>query len=73
MGRLKSLVIKAELDTALKSHNCQANDNHRISKGESRLKVSNGRSYNYYCIMCAKHILATDIKKLQTLEKHIDS
>ncbi len=65
---LKSLVIRVEFDEALNSHNCQANARHRIIKGNRRLKVRNGRSWDHYCISCAIGILAGDIKKLQALQ-----
>lgn len=33
--------------------------------GDLRLKVSNDRSYDHYCIECAKAIFAKDIEKLR--------
>ena len=44
MARIKSLLIGAQLDQAKHSHNCQANDVHRIQAGDARLKVRSGRS-----------------------------
>lgn len=67
MGKLKSLIVRAEFDTALSSHNCQANANHRITKGDRRLKVRNGRSWDHYCMACAGGILASDTSKLEAL------
>lgn len=69
MGRTKSLIEQALVDTALKSHNCQANSNHRIAKGDIRLKVRNGRGWDHYCKECADKIISSDITKLSELAK----
>lgn len=65
----KSLVIHAEVDTAGRAHNCQANARHRVEKGDVRLKVRNGRSWDHYCLDCAKKIIGRDIEKLTELQK----
>jgi len=64
---IKSLVVRVEVDTAGRAHNCQANAKHRIKKGDVRLKVRNGRSWNHYCRACAETIIARDITKLAAL------
>lgn len=64
----KSLVIRVLVDVALKAHNCQANKTHRIERGEVRLKVRNGRSWDHYCRACATTIIARDIAKLTNLQ-----
>jgi hypothetical protein len=64
----KSLVIQVRVDIAAKSHNCQASAKHRIEKGDARLKVRNGRSWDHYCRDCAEKILARDIAKLTALQ-----
>lgn len=66
---IKSLVIHAEIDTAGRAHNCQANARHRIEKGDVRLKVKNGRSSDHYCLDCAKKIIGRDLAKLSELQK----
>ena len=63
----KSLVIHVEIDEALKAHNCQANAKHRIQRGDRRLKVRKGRSWDHYCVPCATLILGRDIEKLVRL------
>jgi hypothetical protein len=63
----KSLVQRSEIDQAKAAHNCQANQNHRLQKGDSRLKVYKNRSYDHYCKACAIGIIEHDIKKLQAL------
>ena len=65
---IKSLVTHVEVDTAAKAHNCQASAKHRIERGDVRLKVRNGRSWDHYCLACAKNIIGRDIEKLRELE-----
>ena len=69
----KSLVIRVEIDHALKAHNCQANNRHRLERGDRRLKVRNGRSWDHYCVPCATNILARDLAKLRALLAQFDS
>ena len=64
----KSLVIHVRVDIAARAHNCQASAKHRIEKGEARLKVRKGRSWDHYCRDCAEKILARDIAKLTALQ-----
>lgn len=63
----KSLVIRVEVDRALRAHDCQANRKHRIEQGHKRLKVRKGRSWDHYCVACAAKIIRRDIGELQTL------
>ena len=65
---IRSLVIRAEVDKALSSHNCQGNPRHRIVKGDARLKVRKGRSWDHYCLTCAAIIIERGIAKLQSLQ-----
>ena len=69
MARIKSLLIQVEVDEALKAHNCQANARHRIERGDRRLKVRNGRSWDHYCVSCAATIIGRDITELQELQR----
>lgn len=71
MTRMKSITIKTELDTAKRTHNCRANKQHQICAGEQRLKIKNQRSWNHYCMVCAKKILQNDISKLTALQNKI--
>jgi len=66
---IKSLICQVGVDTAGKSHNCQANSRHRIAMGDVRLKVRNGRSWDHYCADCARTIIARDIAKLTLLQE----
>jgi hypothetical protein len=72
MSRIKSLIIQVEIDEVLKSHNCQANAKHRLLKGEKRLKVRNGRSWDHYCVCCANSILERDVAELQGLQRDLE-
>jgi len=64
---IKTLISGVGVDRAGKSHNCQANRNHRISMGDVRLKVKNGRSWDHYCRDCALKIIDKDLAKLEAL------
>lgn len=68
----RSLVIRVEVDHALKAHNCQANARHRLERGDKRLKVRNGRSWDHYCVHCATGILTRDLMKLRALLSQFD-
>jgi hypothetical protein len=67
MARVKSLVTQVEIDEVQNAHNCQASAAHRLVRGDRRLKVRNGRSWDHYCVSCAIGILERDIAKLQEL------
>lgn len=73
MPRVKSLLTRVEIDEAQKAHNCQGNANHRIQRGDRRLKVRNGRSWDHYCVPCATVILERDIAELQTLQRQFQN
>lgn len=64
---IRSLVDQVQIDRALHAHNCQANAKHRIQKGDVRLKVRTGRSWEHYCVLCAQKIIERDIEKLMAL------
>jgi hypothetical protein len=57
MGRLRSLIIRTEIDTAQRKHRCQANAKHEIRQGDMRLNVRAGRGWDRYCMDCAKKIV----------------
>ncbi|CAB3718546.1 hypothetical protein LMG24238_04676 [Paraburkholderia sediminicola] len=65
----RSLIDQVQVDRALHAHNCQANAKHRIQKGDVRLKVRTGRSWEHYCAACAQTIIERDIAKLTELQK----
>ena len=63
----KSLVQRSEVEQTKAAHNCQANQIHRLHKGDLRLKVYKNRSREHYCKSCALGIIEQDITKLQAL------
>lgn len=65
---LKSLIESVKIDVALRAHNCQANARHRVERGDIRLKVRNGRSWDHYCRECASKIITRDIARLTVLQ-----
>ena len=72
MLRIKSLCIPTEVDVAQRAHNCQGNIRHRIGRGDKRLKVRNGRSWDHYCLECARTIVRRDISAFETLARELD-
>lgn len=71
MPRIRSLVTRAEVDVAQRAHNCHGNARHRIERGDNRLKVRNGRSWDHYCLECAKTIVGRDIAALNALRREL--
>lgn len=71
MARIRSIVIRTEIDVAQRAHNCQSNARHRIERGSMRFKVRNGRGWDHYCVNCAKLILERDIKSLDKIAEEI--
>ena len=67
MPRVRSLRIRTEVDVAQRAHNCQGNARHRIERGDKRLKVRTGRSWDHYCLECARTIVSRDISELEAL------
>lgn len=72
MASLRSLVTRTLIDQAGASHNCQRDSSHRIAKGERRLKVKNNRSWDHYCLSCARLILQKDLTKIQDLIESVN-
>lgn len=73
MSRIRSLIICCKIDVAQRAHNCQANGKHRIKCGDKRLKVRNRRSWDHYCLECAKVIISNNIAKLEELDRELNS
>ena len=71
MGRPKSFLAGLSIDRAIKSHNCQHDSGHRIRMGDARLKVRVERSFEHYCLACAKRFLEADIARTQALLQEI--
>jgi hypothetical protein len=67
----KSLILPMSIDRALKSHTCQHNRRHGIAKGDLRLKIAVGRSYEHYCTDCAQKFIGLAIENLQKLSAEL--
>jgi hypothetical protein len=67
MPRPKSLIVRMEITTAGRAHNCRQSDKHRIEKGMHRLTVKSDGDEHHYCIACATSFLAKDVARLQDL------
>lgn len=72
MARPKSLILPLLVDRALRSHTCQHNEKHGITKGELRLKIKVGRTYEHYCPACAQAFIAQAIERLQKLSAELE-
>lgn len=72
MARPKQLVLSMSVDRAARRHSCQHNSNHTIYKGDLRLKVAVGRSYDHYCSECARKFIQDGIHRLQELSAEMD-
>lgn len=73
MASIRTLLDRALIDKAGKSHNCQRNAAHRIQMGSARLKVRNGRAWDHYCLACGGLIIERDIEKLKILAKELEA
>jgi hypothetical protein len=73
VGRLRSLLIKVEIDTAQRAHKCQANARHEIKRGDLRLNVRAGRGWDRYCMDCARKIVDGSQASLTTMSSAVES
>lgn len=71
MARPKSLVLSMSVDRALKRHVCQHNNRHVMAKGDRRLKVAVGRSYEHYCVECAQKFIDHAVERLGQLASEL--
>jgi hypothetical protein len=71
MGRIRSILETCRVDQAKKAHNCQANAQHRIKNGDTRLKVRNGRSWDHYCVECGREIVRKGLDRLSALAEEL--
>ena len=71
MARPKTIVQRVEIDTVQRAHNCQHDQNHRLERGDKRLKVWRDRSAEHFCVTCALDILTRDIAKLEVLAQEL--
>lgn len=71
MGRPKALTLQMKIDVAQRGHTCQHNEKHVINKGDRRLKVKAGRSFEHYCVACATKFIALAMEQLGVLDKDL--
>lgn len=71
MARPRSLTLPLTVDVASKLHVCQNNSKHVVVKGDLRLKVSVGRSYEHYCVECARKFIKQAIERLEELDTQL--
>lgn len=67
MAAPRSLILPMSVDHASKRHTCQHSRKHVIAKGDLRLKIKVGRSYEHYCVECAQQFIGLGIENLQKL------
>lgn len=71
MGRAKSVLVAMAITEAGSSHNCRADDSHRIAKGVKRLTISEDRSKLNYCLPCAEKFVALGIQRLNEIQSNL--
>jgi hypothetical protein len=72
MARPRSLIQPLSVDVAKARHSCQNNSTHVIVKGDKRLKVKVGRSYEHYCSACAERFIGLAIIQLNETLTQLD-
>jgi hypothetical protein len=73
VGRVRSLLIRVEIDTAQRAHKCQANSRHPIKKGDVRLNVRAGRGWDRYCMDCARKIMEGSLASLTLVSRAVEA
>jgi hypothetical protein len=73
VGRVRSLLIRVEIDTAQRAHKCQANSRHPIKKGDIRLNVRAGRGWDRYCMDCARKIVEGSLASLTLVSRAVET
>lgn len=72
MPKPRSILLRIKVDCALKSHVCKASKSHLIKRGMSRLKVRNGRSWEHYCLPCARRMLEQGTINIQAVMSSLE-
>ena len=73
MSGRKSVLASMTITAAGNSHNCRANEAHRIPKGTKRLTIKEERAQLHYCLPCARIMLGRGLTALQTLYEAVDA
>lgn len=73
MAKFKSLLLKSNLELCSRKTLCKHNKNHILTKGDFRLCVKNPtQGESYYCLECAKDMVADSKSKLSFLESELN-
>jgi hypothetical protein len=72
VARARSLIQPLSVDVAIRTHRCEHSARHVINKGEKRLKVRVGRSYEHYCSACAEKFIALALAQLNEVLTQLD-
>lgn len=73
MAKVKSILLRLNVDKAQRAHCCQHNKNHRLEAGDVRLKITNDRSHEHFCADCALEMIDAAILRLTQLKNQIQS
>jgi|GEM_PF-319608 len=72
MAKARVLHKRLKVDEARRGHRCQHNRSHVIRQGDRRLKVTEGRTNEHYCLECAARFLKGSIEALQSLLAEVE-
>jgi hypothetical protein len=73
VGRPKSVLVTMSFTEAGSSHDCRADESHRIKKGVKRLTISEDRAKLNYCLPCAKKFIELGIERLTKMQSDISA
>lgn len=74
MAKFKSLIVRAKFEVVLRKTVCKHDKKHVMTKGEIRMSVKNStQGESYYCLSCAKTMVAESISKLEDFKNERDS
>lgn len=73
MAKVKSILLRLNVDRAIRAHCCQHSKNHRLEAGDVRLKITTDRSHEHFCAGCALEMIDDAISKLTRLKNQIQN
>lgn len=71
MARNRSFIKNLSVEKAIKSHDCHHDKTHRLSSGETRLKLKQNRRNYFFCVKCATKSIEIDILKLSKIKEEL--
>jgi hypothetical protein len=72
MGKPKSFIKSIEITQAKRKHFCKHNRKHIVNAEDKQLTLKVNRSYENFCVECAKVSLKADIAKLQSILRELE-